>query len=105
MGRGAAKGLGEPLGVLDGVQLSAGRGGDAVAREPPAARIGGEVGEDVGADEGQAEEVRGEARRRGAYLRPLGNVVYVAPPVNVPEADLAELLGIVRASVEAACAP
>jgi len=44
-----------------------------------------------------------EARRRGAYLRPLGNVVYVAPPVNVPEADLAELLAIVRESVEAAC--
>jgi adenosylmethionine-8-amino-7-oxononanoate aminotransferase len=44
-----------------------------------------------------------EARRRGAYLRPLGNVVYVAPPVNVGEPELDELLGIVRESVEAAC--
>src|SRR5207247_887392 len=32
------------------------------------------------------------ARRRGVYLRPLGNVVYVAPPLNIPDADLAELL-------------
>jgi adenosylmethionine-8-amino-7-oxononanoate aminotransferase len=43
-----------------------------------------------------------EARRRGAYLRPLGDVVYVAPPLNIPEADLEELLTIVRESVTAA---
>ncbi len=43
-----------------------------------------------------------EARRRGAYLRPMGDVVYVAPPINVPDADLEELLGIVEASVRAA---
>lgn len=41
-----------------------------------------------------------EARRRGAYLRPLGDVVYIAPPLNIPDADLEELLDIVRASVE-----
>lgn len=40
-----------------------------------------------------------EARRLGAYLRPLGDVVYVAPPLTIPEADLDELLGIVEASV------
>lgn len=40
-----------------------------------------------------------EARRRGAYLRPLGNVVYVAPPLVIPDADLDELLGIVAESV------
>jgi adenosylmethionine-8-amino-7-oxononanoate aminotransferase len=40
-----------------------------------------------------------EARRRGAYLRPLGNTVYVAPPLNIPEGDLRELLEIVRESV------
>jgi adenosylmethionine-8-amino-7-oxononanoate aminotransferase len=39
------------------------------------------------------------ARARGAYLRPLGNVVYVTPSLNVPDADLDELLGIVRESV------
>lgn len=45
-----------------------------------------------------------EARRRGAYLRPLGDVVYVAPPINIADGDLDELLAIVRASVEAAIA-
>jgi adenosylmethionine---8-amino-7-oxononanoate aminotransferase len=45
-----------------------------------------------------------EARRRGAYLRPLGDVVYVAPPINIPDADLDELLTIVRESVVAASA-
>lgn len=42
-----------------------------------------------------------EARRRGAYLRPLGNVVYVTPPLNIPLADLDELLDIVEDSVRA----
>ena len=42
-----------------------------------------------------------EARARGAYLRPMGNVVYVAPPLNIPDDDLDELLTIVRESVEA----
>ncbi len=43
-----------------------------------------------------------EARKRGAYLRPLGDVVYVAPPLNVPMDVLDELLSIVEASVRAA---
>jgi len=42
-----------------------------------------------------------EARRRGAYLRPLGNVVYVAPPLNISAQDLALLLSIVHESVAA----
>lgn len=42
-----------------------------------------------------------EARRRGAYLRPLGNVVYVTPSLNIPDEDLDELLEIARASVAA----
>jgi adenosylmethionine-8-amino-7-oxononanoate aminotransferase len=45
--------------------------------------------------------VYAEARRRGAYLRPLGDVVYVAPPMNIPILDLEELLAIVAASVRA----
>jgi adenosylmethionine-8-amino-7-oxononanoate aminotransferase len=49
--------------------------------------------------------VHAEARRRGAYLRPLGDVVYVAPPLNIGLADLDELLGIVEDSVAAALAP
>jgi adenosylmethionine---8-amino-7-oxononanoate aminotransferase len=42
-----------------------------------------------------------EARARGAYLRPLGSVIYVAPPLNIPDADLDELLDIVRSSIDA----
>jgi adenosylmethionine-8-amino-7-oxononanoate aminotransferase len=43
-----------------------------------------------------------EALRRGAYLRPLGNVVYVTPPLNIEDSELDELLGIVEESVRAA---
>jgi len=43
-----------------------------------------------------------EALRRGAYLRPLGNVVYVTPSLNIPDADLDQLLATLRESVEAA---
>ena len=41
-----------------------------------------------------------EARSRGAYLRPMGNVVYVTPPLNIPEEALDHLLAIVRESIE-----
>jgi adenosylmethionine-8-amino-7-oxononanoate aminotransferase len=53
---------------------------------------------------GAGWRVYDEARRRGAYLRPLGDTVYVAPPLTIPDADLDELLAIVRASVEAVVA-
>lgn len=43
-----------------------------------------------------------EARRRGVYLRPLGDVVYVTPPINIPLDDLDELLAAVEASVATA---
>jgi len=46
--------------------------------------------------------VYAEARKRGAYLRPLGDVVYVAPPVNIPDEDLEALLRSVEESVRAA---
>jgi adenosylmethionine---8-amino-7-oxononanoate aminotransferase len=42
------------------------------------------------------------ALRRGAYLRPLGSTVYVAPALNIPDADLDELLAIVSESVREA---
>jgi adenosylmethionine-8-amino-7-oxononanoate aminotransferase len=41
------------------------------------------------------------ARERGAYLRPMGNVVYVTPSVNIPDEDLDALLLAVRESIEA----
>jgi adenosylmethionine-8-amino-7-oxononanoate aminotransferase len=42
-----------------------------------------------------------EALRRGAYLRPLGNVIYVAPPIDILDVDLDRLLEILAASVAA----
>ena len=42
-----------------------------------------------------------EALKRGAYVRPLGNVVYLTPPLNIPDDDLEELLEIVYESVAA----
>ena len=43
-----------------------------------------------------------EALRRGAYLRPLGNTIYITPSLNIPDAQLDALLGIVEESVRAA---
>lgn len=39
------------------------------------------------------------ARRRGLYLRPLGDTVYIAPALNIPDAALDELLGGVEDSL------
>ena len=41
-----------------------------------------------------------KARELGAYLRPLGDTVYVAPPLNIPLPDLEELLSIVDRSID-----
>ncbi len=43
-----------------------------------------------------------EARRRGAILRPLGNVVVLMPPLAMTQEDLRELVRITRESIEAA---
>ncbi len=40
------------------------------------------------------------ARRRGAYVRPLGNTVYLCPPLTVPTAELGQLCDVLHASVE-----
>ena len=44
-----------------------------------------------------------EGLKRGAYLRPLGDTVYVCPPLVISEPDLDELLAIFVASVRAVC--
>src|ERR1019366_4381707 len=41
------------------------------------------------------------ARRRGAYLRPLGSTVNVCPPLVIDDGDLSSLLSIVEESVRA----
>jgi adenosylmethionine-8-amino-7-oxononanoate aminotransferase len=43
-----------------------------------------------------------EARRRGAIIRPLGDVVVLMPPLSISEADLACLVAITAASIDAA---
>lgn len=40
-----------------------------------------------------------EAKKRGAYLRPLGSTVYVCPPLVIDDPDLERLLGILEESV------
>ncbi len=39
--------------------------------------------------------VYAEALRRGVYLRPLGNVVYICPALTIDDSDLGELLNVV----------
>ncbi len=43
-----------------------------------------------------------EARARGIYLRPMGDTVYVTPPLNIPDEELTLLLDGVEESVRAA---
>jgi adenosylmethionine-8-amino-7-oxononanoate aminotransferase len=64
---------------------------------------------DLGDDEagylgGVGWRVYEQARRRGAYLRPLGSTVYVCPPLNIAPAELEQLLGILEESVRAVTA-
>jgi len=43
-----------------------------------------------------------EARKRGAFIRPLGNTVVLMPPLSISEDELRELVGIARESIAAA---
>ena len=45
-----------------------------------------------------------EARRRGAFIRPLGNTVVLMPPLSISEEELRELVAIARDSIHAAVA-
>jgi adenosylmethionine-8-amino-7-oxononanoate aminotransferase len=42
-----------------------------------------------------------EAVRRGVLLRPIGDTMYLCPPLNVERADVAEMLAVLEACVEA----
>jgi adenosylmethionine---8-amino-7-oxononanoate aminotransferase len=59
------------------------------------------VDPDPGYLSGVGWRVYEEARKRGAYLRPLGSTVYVSPPLTIAESELDQLLGILEASVRA----
>jgi adenosylmethionine---8-amino-7-oxononanoate aminotransferase len=43
-----------------------------------------------------------EARRRGAIVRPLGDVVVLMPPLSIAEDDLRRLVRITAEAVDAA---
>jgi adenosylmethionine-8-amino-7-oxononanoate aminotransferase len=43
-----------------------------------------------------------EARRRGAIIRPLGDVVVLMPPLSIASAELRRLVEITGEAVEAA---
>jgi adenosylmethionine-8-amino-7-oxononanoate aminotransferase len=45
-----------------------------------------------------------EARRRGAFIRPLGNTVVLMPPLSISEQELRDLVAIARDSIQAAVA-
>jgi adenosylmethionine-8-amino-7-oxononanoate aminotransferase len=61
-----------------------------------------ETTDDLGYTASIGWRVYDEAKKRGAYLRPLGNVVYVCPALNIPHDDLHTLMRIVRESIDAA---
>ena len=45
-----------------------------------------------------------EARRRGAIIRPLGDVVVLMPPLSISREDLSRLVAITGEAVDAATA-
>jgi len=45
-----------------------------------------------------------EARRRGAIVRPLGDVIVVMPPLGITHEDLDRLVNITIEAIEAATA-
>jgi adenosylmethionine---8-amino-7-oxononanoate aminotransferase len=45
-----------------------------------------------------------EARKRGAIIRPLGDVVVLMPPLSISQSELKHLIEITADSIQAACA-
>ena len=63
-------------------------------------RLGTMTGIEVAAvGERTGFEVCRAARRRGVIVRPLGDVVVLMPPLGIGDDDLAELIGVVDASI------
>jgi len=63
-----------------------------------------QIGEGSDYDRPVGWQVYAEALARGAYLRPLGNVVYFVPPLNVETSVLERLLGIADDAIRAVAA-
>jgi adenosylmethionine-8-amino-7-oxononanoate aminotransferase len=86
-----------------------GRELEAVAAMPEVAevrRCGTMVGIDLGTHDPAlrlGHQVTLEARKRGAIIRPLGDVIVLMPPLSISEADLRRLAEITASSIEDAC--
>jgi adenosylmethionine---8-amino-7-oxononanoate aminotransferase len=83
----------------------------AVARQPGVVEVrsrGLMAGIDLGEHDPSlriGHRVTLEARRRGAIIRPLGDVVVLMPPLAISKGDLRRLLEITSESIEAVLAP
>lgn len=74
-----------------------------VARARSLGMIGAlDLADDAGYTGDLGWRVYAEGLARGAYLRPLGDTVYLCPPLVIERAELDELLAIFEASVRAA---
>ena len=60
--------------------------------------------EDFDAAERTGHKVTLEARKRGAIVRPLGDVIVLMPPLAIEEAELERLVAITQEAIEAATA-
>ncbi len=79
------------IGSLPGVAEVRQRGfmvGIELAEQPPEARLG--------------HQVALAARKRGAIVRPLGDVVVLVPPLSISEADLGRLIAITASAISEA---
>ncbi len=82
----------------------------AVAAMPEVAEVrqrGFMVGIDLGAHDPAlrlGHQVTLEARKRGAIIRPLSDVIVLMPPLAISAEDLKRLVSITAESIEAACA-
>ena len=80
-----------------------------VASLPEVAEVRGRgfmVGIDLGEHEAAqrlGHRVAIEARKRGAIIRPLGDVVVLMPPLTISASDLRRLVEITAESIQAAC--
>jgi adenosylmethionine-8-amino-7-oxononanoate aminotransferase len=83
----------EPIAARSEVAEVRGRGfmtGIELAEQPLAARMG--------------HQVTLEARRRGAIIRPLGDVVVLMPPLSISDGELTRLVAITAEAIDAAMA-
>ncbi len=63
-------------------------------------QLGFMVGIELDSQDNIGHQVILEARKRGAILRPLGNVIVMMPPLSINQKELEKLLNITYAAIE-----